>query len=192
MLAGIGEGLLHDPVHARLQLAREAFARVVALEGECDLGLNLQPSAASPVQERHERRLEAELIERRRTQLGDERTQRRDVELELIERLVDRPGHERRVSASPSAREDETEVAERLEGLVVQLARPPTALNLRRGQALAAALVGGRLRGGDRRRGAGGKGLEQVLVLGAELAVIEMVDCHKRRRTADCGTRAAR
>ena len=52
------------------------------------LGADLEPrSRSGALGQRAERRREAELIERRRTQLGDEPPQRVDVSLKLVDRI---------------------------------------------------------------------------------------------------------
>ena len=61
--------------------------------------------------------------------------------------------------------DEHPQAAEALQRLVVQLARPARALGLRAGDRLAQPLRLDRAGGGDRRRGAGGEGQQQLLVL---------------------------
>jgi hypothetical protein len=83
-------------------------------------------------------------------------------------RLVHRGAHRLRVVEPGGAGQQHLEPAERLEGLVVQLAGPPPSLRLGRLDRLAQAVGLDRLGGRDRGGRAGREGLEQLLVVAGE------------------------
>ncbi len=148
---------------------------------EVDADVDLDAVAGGAFGERLDRGLRAELVQRRGTQVGDQRAEVGDALLELLDRLA--VGVPQRLGALRARRRGEPDAQRReaLEGLVVQLARPPLALPLGRGQALALALGGDRLRGRDRGGGARRKRLQQPFVLGGEAGpVLEAVEREQR------------
>ena len=144
---------------------------------EVDADVDLDAVAGGAFGERFDRCLRAELVERRGAQVGDQRAEVGDVLLELLHRLA--VGVPERLGALRARRRGEPDPQRReaLEGLVVQLARPPLALTLGRGQALTLALGRDRLRGRHRGGGARRERLQQPLVLGGEARpVLEAVE----------------
>ena len=79
VLDGVGERLLHDAVHARLQLGLEPLRHPAVLERQVDRGVDVQAGLTDAVDEREQRRLQAELVQSGRAQLGDEAAQVGDV-----------------------------------------------------------------------------------------------------------------
>ena len=77
VLGDVRQRLLDEPVDAVSSSGRAAAPRRVA---ELDVGLDLEPlDAATRSRERLDRRRQAELVERGRAQLGDQRAQVRDL-----------------------------------------------------------------------------------------------------------------
>ena len=119
-----------------------------------------------------ERRREAEVIERGRSQLADQRAQARDLGVELTDRLrhqlID-------LLSAPDAlvcRERQPERGEVLKRLVVELPCPPGSLLLGGGESLAAALGLDRSCGRDRGGGARRERFEQTLIIDGEFRSI--------------------
>jgi hypothetical protein len=158
---GVGQGLLHHAVDRDLQLGRQPLQGV---------DLRLHPGARGGLEavgQAADRGLDAEVVQRRRAQLRDERPQVPDVLLELGHRRVDGGGQVLRAPA-PRVGEPQPEPAERLQRLVVQLAGPAPALLLRGGQALAQAVLRDGPGHRDGRRRARRERVEQRGVLGPE------------------------
>ena len=135
VLARVVQRLLDDPVDRDLALG--IACAVGADEVHVDVDLQPEPPPRAPPARRSAAG-QPELVERGRAQLGDQRAQRRDLAVELgdgvAEQLVDR---RRVVLGAPGGRQPEAQRGERLQRLVVQLARPAAALLLGRGEALA-------------------------------------------------------
>ena len=122
----------------------------------------------------------AELVERGRTQLGDEVTQLRDAGGHLLGGRRDGLAHLAEILEPSSRAERELEAAELLERLVVQLARPAGAFALGRLDAALAGLGGYVLGSGHGRGRRGRERLHQAPVLHPELWPIDAaVECRQ-------------
>jgi hypothetical protein len=87
VLDRVSEPLLHEPVDRALHLAAEPGRRTPCIERDVDARLDVEAGARSG--SRHQRLeggLDAELVERRGTEVGDEVLQTLDRELKLVER----------------------------------------------------------------------------------------------------------
>src|SRR5436190_10576238 len=163
--------LLHDAAEHRLEVWVQATGSATVLVGEVDAGIDLRPERIQAVDQRLDGGLDPEIVEGGRPQLGDQRAQVRDLELDLPDRCVDRLPERFLVAAAPGRAQADGKAGEALEGLVVQLARPPLAFLLGRLQGLAHPVGFDRLGVCDRRRSTCGEALEHLLVLGREAAV---------------------
>ena len=123
------------------------------------------------------RRLNAQVIERRRAKVSHECAEGRDLTLELGDGLRDRLEQRLWAGTTELRREPEPERGEVLQCLIVQLAGPPRAFLLGGREPLPASLGLDGHCGRDRCGSAGSKRLEQALVLSAERrASLESVD----------------
>ena len=169
VLGGVAERLLDEPVDRALDLRLEAGGAPTRLDIQVDLGRHGHAMRLErALEEAPQCRLEADVVERRRSQLGDQALKLGDLGLELADRLFGRVSERLGAVLLEGRREDHLKRAEPLERLVMKLAGPAAAL-----------LVGGRdahpqlllldgLRRRQSRRGAAGEGAHQPLVLGAE------------------------
>ena len=89
VLGGVGERLLHDPVHRRLDLRRVALALTALLAGYVDAHVDIDALTLGAFAERLDRRGGPELVERGGAQVGDQRAQVRDPFLEMVDRAGD-------------------------------------------------------------------------------------------------------
>ena len=109
------------------------MARVHAtlLVGKIDVELDRETGrGCGPVDQRAQRGAGAELVQRRRAQLGDQAAQRVDAQLGALDRLLDDPIDLLALLGPARAGEHDFQPGEVLKGLVVQLACPPGALAL--------------------------------------------------------------
>ena len=127
--------------------------------------------ARDALDERLDRRSGAELVQRRRAQVADQRAEVRDARRDHVDGLVHRRVEPRRLVAAARAGQQHLEPRELLQRLVVQLARPAPALLLGGLHAAPQRLVRRGLRRRDGRRRARGERLQQPLVLLGERAV---------------------
>ena len=109
-----------------------------------------------------------------------------------VDRALDRLGHRLVAAVALRRGEQQPQVGQTLEGLVVQLACPPAALGLGGREALAPAFQGGRPRGRQRARRAGGKRLEQAAGARGGTACRRGGRRPRARRRSRCGTPSAR
>ena len=117
--------------------------------------------------------------------------QRLDVAGQLLRRLAHGCAHGVGVVEARRARQEHLQAAERLQRLVVQLARPAVALGLGRRQRAAPAVGLDRLGRGHGRRRLRREGLQQLLVVAGEGAVARRGGRRPRaRRGSGRGTRA--
>ena len=169
VLGGVAERLLHEPVDRALDLRLEAARAPTRLDIQVDLGRHGHAVRLErTLEEAPQCRLEPDVVECRRSQLGDQPLELGDLGLELPDRLFGRLPQRFGALLVEGGREDHLQRAKSLERFVMKFSGPAAAL-----------LVGGRdahpqlllldgLRGGQSRRGAAGEGAHQPLVLGAE------------------------
>ena len=161
----VGERLLHDPVDGGLELGVEPAA-------DLHLYVDLEPlDGREPPAEALDRRGQPDLVQRRRAQLGDQRPQALDLGPDVFDRLAHRLLERHPVAPAQCRGEQHLQRPERLQRLVVQLARPAAALLLGRGDRVAQAVLGDRAGGSHGGRGARREGEEQPLLLVAECGV---------------------
>ncbi len=151
VLGGVGQRLLDDPVERRLELGRVASGLAALLDRRARRSYRPPDRGGRSARQPLERGLDAELVQRRWAQVGDQRTQVGDRFLQLIDRLADGLAERFGPIRAPGRRQADPQRAQALQRLVVQLTRPAPALALRSRQALAAAL-GGRPTGPSPRR----------------------------------------
>src|SRR5581483_11313439 len=134
MPSGVGERFLDHPVDDHLELWIEADRSPRPV---LDGGPDVDPIRRSySLGERDQRGVEPELVERRWPQLGYENPQAVYLGVELLERALRHAPEQLLVPAAVGGGQQHTESAESLEGLVMQLARPPTTLVLGRSETL--------------------------------------------------------
>ena len=136
MLDDVGQRLLDEPVDGRLQ-SRAASRSVAVVRARRRRRPRAVASRPVRSRQRRERRRQPELVERRRAQLGDQRAQRLAISRRSAAgRLAQAVAHRLGVARvrAQRRREQHLQAAERLQRLVVQLARPALALLLGRGQ----------------------------------------------------------
>ena len=160
--ADVRQRLLHDPVDRALELGVEAAlgVRVAPVTGraEIDRGRHVEPvdRLCSPGQ-RLQRRLEPEVVERRRPELGDQVAQTVDLVPEALQHSVHGPAQRLPVVDVTRVGELQAQRADPLDALVVDLTRPAGALALARLHAVAQAFDLDRALGGQTLRDARGE-----------------------------------
>ena len=143
MLGDVRQRFLHESIRPRSRCYADRLAVGRDLQGAVD---RQALDGAHAGDERFERRNEAELVQCRRTQLRDDRSQVLDLALDLLQpRRAAAPAVVPRLDASQGRRQDHPQATETLQGLVMELARPASPLGLggiqRMTQALCAATV---------------------------------------------------
>ena len=73
VLDRVGQRLLHDAIDAGLELGLKPSLGAPVLECQVDVDVDIQSARSEPVDQRQQRRLQSELIQRRGPQLGDQR-----------------------------------------------------------------------------------------------------------------------
>ena len=173
----VRERLLDDAVDGRLDVRIEPRLAESTVVLEPDGRIDLEPvRRLDALDQRIQSGPESELVERRGTQLGDQRPQVRDLLAELLDRAVERRLQRRQVLAAPRGGEHDAQPAEPLQGLVVQLARPAPPLLLGRPQGSPQSVALDRLRGRDGGGGACRGGQQHPLVLDTELGAVSPVE----------------
>ena len=127
--------------------------------------IHLEPAAPRPLGKVLDRRLSAEVIERGRAKVGDERPERSNLLLELGDGVAHRLDHRLGLGAPELRGEPQPQRREVLQGLVVKLAGPVSAFLFGRREPLPASLALDRYRGRDRCRRTGRERLQQALVV---------------------------
>ena len=134
MLGGVAERLLDEPVDRALDLGLEAAGAPTRLDIQVDLGRHRHAVRLErALEEAPQCRLEPDVVERRRSQLGDQALKLGDLGLELPDRLFGRLSQRLGALLVEGRREDHLKRAEPLERFVMKFAGPAAAL-----------LVGGR------------------------------------------------
>jgi hypothetical protein len=90
VLDGVGDRLLDDPIDRGFELRFVPSGDATGLEVEVDDQLDLDAGGAGPVGERLERRPRAELVERRRPDVGNDAPQAGDLGVELLDGVGER------------------------------------------------------------------------------------------------------
>ena len=91
VLGGVAECLLHEPVDRALDLGLEAGGAPTRLEVQVDLGRHRHAVRLErALEEASQRRLKSDVVEGRRSQLGDQALELGDLGLELADRLFGR------------------------------------------------------------------------------------------------------
>ena len=169
---------LDDPVHRLLDVRIQSCGRSPRLVGEVEVERDVDVEHFQhPLDERLQGRAQAERVERRGSHVRDQVAQRADGGVDALRRLVEHlaPG---RLVRRPRRREQHLERGQRLERLVVELARPPPPLSFLRLDPLAKRSGGGDLRGRHPRGRADRERLEEALVPGRERRVVApAVEC---------------
>ena len=131
VLGDVGQRLLHEPVERALELAG-TVARVPVAQSDEDVDLHRLPAArCARAQALRRAGASADLVQRRRAQLGDQRAEVVDLDVDLLGRLVERVAQLAALASPRSAAESSTRrAAEPLQRLVVKLSRPAPALLL--------------------------------------------------------------
>ena len=165
VLGDVGERLLHEPIDGGLELGVEPAA-------DLHLYVDLEPlDGREALPEALDRRRQPDLVQRRRSQLGDQRPQALDLGADVVDRLACRLPQGLRVAPAQRRGEQHLKRPERLQRLVVQLARPAAALLLGRRDRVPQAVLGDRAGGRHGRRGARREGEKEPLFLVAERRV---------------------
>ncbi len=151
-----------------------------------ELAFDLQPAVlAMAIEQRLDRDFQPELVQRRGTQLGDDRPQVLDLTLDVLDRIAHRLLMQVGLSPAQCRGEQHSQTGQALQRLVVQLPRPAPALGLGGGER-AAQPVGldalGERHSGRRARGERAQHL--LVVLAEHLALRAAIERRQDARRA--------
>ena len=198
VLDHVGERLLDDPVDRRLQLGRPG-ACPLAARRRCGPRARCRRPSAARARSSAGASPSWSSAGGRSSAMSERSDSMSPVSCSAASRMAARMASG--IVEPRGAREQHAQAAERLQRLVVQLARPAMALGLGRRERPAPAVGLHRLGRGHRRRRLRGEGLQQLLVIAGEgavaleaieggehaeaLAAVEQRHQERRRRVAD-------